>query len=318
MGQADESNWPTKTLEKKGVQTSLSYADCNLFIKHLPGDVNDEKLRDLFIEFGDVVSAKVAVNPLAQTTLGYGFVLFKEASSAKQAMEKMDGKVLEGKILLVEPALKSETTNAKLINTNLYVKHLLPETTEMQVVELFEKYGEVQSCILLRDKLTNKTRMIAMIRFATAASASAALKALNGTYLDPALPPLLVRYANPTKRKTEAKMKRKSDFHSETTSTQKNQASSSFVDELDGGMNLFVFHIPEAWGDSDLLKIFEPFGAIENGRVMLHMKGENKGKSRGFGFVKFRDAQNALTAMNKLNGKAFAKKKLLIKPKKES
>ena len=58
---------------------------------------------------------------------------------------------------------------------------------------------------------------------------------------------------------------------------------------------------PAEFGDNDLLKLFAPYGEIQNAAVMM----DADGKSKGFGFVCFKnwqDAGKALEAFNKDRG----------------
>ena len=47
---------------------------CNVFVKHLPGDMDDAGLVELFCTHGTVVSAKVMVDPQTNASLGFGSV----------------------------------------------------------------------------------------------------------------------------------------------------------------------------------------------------------------------------------------------------
>ena len=46
--------------------------DCNVFVKYLPPDVNDQELHNLFADSGKIKSAKVMFDPQTGTSLGYG------------------------------------------------------------------------------------------------------------------------------------------------------------------------------------------------------------------------------------------------------
>jgi RNA recognition motif-containing protein len=50
---------------------------------------------------------------------------------------------------------------------------------------------------------------------------------------------------------------------------------------------------------------------------MVHVAGENKGQSRGFGFVKFHKAEDGVCAMQELNAKKIGQKRLKIELKKD-
>lgn len=59
------------------------------------------KLHELFVGYGTIISCKVAVSE-AGDSKGYGFVQYAEEESAKIAIEKLNGKTIEGKQLWVQ------------------------------------------------------------------------------------------------------------------------------------------------------------------------------------------------------------------------
>ena len=65
-------------------------------------------------------------------------------------------------------------------------------------------------------------------------------------------------------------------------------------------MNIYVGNL--AWGvtDEDLRQAFEEFGQVDTASVI---KDKYTGRSRGFGFVEMPDGDEALAAINELNGK---------------
>lgn len=63
--------------------------------------------------------------------------------------------------------------------------------------------------------------------------------------------------------------------------------------------NLYVNDLPSDADDLWLYRTFAPFGAITSVRVMK----DEAGSSRGFGFVKFVHAQDAIGAISAVNGK---------------
>jgi len=46
----------------------------NVFIKYLPTTLTDTGLYTLFAPYGEILSAKVMVDPVTSNSLGYGFV----------------------------------------------------------------------------------------------------------------------------------------------------------------------------------------------------------------------------------------------------
>ncbi|KAJ9638284.1 Phosphatidylinositol-3-phosphatase SAC1 [Coniosporium tulheliwenetii] len=61
---------------------------------------------------------------------------------------------------------------------------------------------------------------------------------------------------------------------------------------------LYVGNIHFSITESDLQNVFEPFGELE----FVQLQKEEQGRSRGYGFVQFRDPNSAKEALEKMNG----------------
>jgi RNA recognition motif-containing protein len=68
--------------------------------------------------------------------------------------------------------------------TKLYVGNLSPNTTENQVHDLFQQSGNVISCQLIMDKVTNKSKGFAFVEMGSEAEAAKAMADRNGKELD--------------------------------------------------------------------------------------------------------------------------------------
>jgi RNA recognition motif-containing protein len=62
----------------------------------------------------------------------------------------------------------------------LLIRNLDRSTTESEIRELFETYGKVQSCNLVLDKETGKSKGFAFVEMPKPGDAKAACKTLNG------------------------------------------------------------------------------------------------------------------------------------------
>ena len=75
---------------------------CNLFIIRIPPEWTDETLAMKFLPFGNVVSATVFVDKETGVSRCFGFVSYDNPSSARLAIQNLDGLRLNGKRLTVQ------------------------------------------------------------------------------------------------------------------------------------------------------------------------------------------------------------------------
>ncbi len=75
---------------------------CNLFIYHLPNDVTDPDLFQMFTTFGTVISAKVFIDRATNLSKCFGFVSFDNPVSAQTAINTMNGFQMGTKRLKVQ------------------------------------------------------------------------------------------------------------------------------------------------------------------------------------------------------------------------
>lgn len=67
---------------------------------------------------------------------------------------------------------------------NILVRKLARTTSEQSIRDLFSNYGEVESCDLVLDKDTGKSKGFAFVEMPNETEASAAINKLNQSMLD--------------------------------------------------------------------------------------------------------------------------------------
>lgn len=72
----------------------------NIFIKNLHKSITNAALLDTFSAFGNIVSCKVELDPTG-VSKGYGYVNFETQEEADQAIAKVNGMQIAGKIVYV-------------------------------------------------------------------------------------------------------------------------------------------------------------------------------------------------------------------------
>lgn len=81
----------------------------NMYVSNLGFHVSDEDLRNLFEAFGVVNSAKVITDRETGRSRGFGFVEMTSGTEAEQAMSKLNGKDIQGRLMSVSVAKERES-----------------------------------------------------------------------------------------------------------------------------------------------------------------------------------------------------------------
>lgn len=81
----------------------------NIFVGNLSEEIDEKGLKDIFSQFGVVLSTKIMRDPEAGTSKRYGFVSFDNFDSSDEALKKMNGQYISGKPVEVSYAYKKDT-----------------------------------------------------------------------------------------------------------------------------------------------------------------------------------------------------------------
>jgi RNA recognition motif-containing protein len=79
-----------------------------LFVGKLSYDTTNDSLQKLFAQYGTVISAQVIIDRDANRSKGFGFVEMEDATAAQAAINALDGKDFEGRIIVVNVARPRE------------------------------------------------------------------------------------------------------------------------------------------------------------------------------------------------------------------
>merc|ERR1712079_348641 len=159
--------------------------------------------------------------------------------------------------------------------TNLIVNYLPQTMTQEEIRSLFSSIGEVESCKLIRDKVTGQSLGYGFVNYHRADDATKAIQTLNGLRLQNKT--IKVSYARPSS-------------------------------EAIKGANLYVSGLPKHMTQPDLERLFSSCGNIITSRILCdNISGGSKdgavpGLSKGVGFIRFDQRVEAERAIQKLNG----------------
>lgn len=76
----------------------------NIYIGNLPRSTNDEIVRNLFAEYGEVAEVNLLRDQYSKELRGFGFVTMPSNDEAMKAIEGINGTELEGRALIVNEA----------------------------------------------------------------------------------------------------------------------------------------------------------------------------------------------------------------------
>lgn len=76
----------------------------NIFIAKLNFKTKTEDLEAAFAQFGTVTSCKIVLDKETGRSKGYGFVEMPDEQEANRAIEALNDKELDGRVIAVKPA----------------------------------------------------------------------------------------------------------------------------------------------------------------------------------------------------------------------
>ncbi|XP_071134466.1 CUGBP Elav-like family member 2 isoform X20 [Mytilus edulis] len=100
-------------------------------------------------------------------------------------------------------------------------------------------------------------------------------------------------------------------FNTTTAQIQQNSAAGK-QSEGPEGANLFIYHLPQEFTDSDLIQTFSPFGSVISAKVFID---KQTNLSKCFGFVSYDNPVSAQAAIQAMNGFQIGMKRLKVQLK---
>ena len=83
----------------------------NIFVGNLSYGVDEDELKKQFTAFGEVTSVTIPKDKYSDRPRGFGFVEMQTESEAEAAITGLNGKSLQGRVLIVNEARKRWQTD---------------------------------------------------------------------------------------------------------------------------------------------------------------------------------------------------------------
>ncbi|KAK9693040.1 RNA recognition motif [Popillia japonica] len=297
----------------------------NLIVNYLPQTMTQEEIRSLFSSIGEVESCKLIRDKVTGQSLGYGFVNYHRPEDAEKAINTLNGLRLQNKTIKVSYARPSSEA---IKGANLYVSGLPKNMTQQDLEALFSPYGRIITSRILCDNITVRQFVtgagenlpgVGFIRFDQRLEAERAIQELNGTIPKGSTEPITVKFANNPSNNNkaipplaaylapQATRRFAGPIHHPTGRFRYSPLAGDLLansmlpgNAMNGsGWCIFVYNLAPETEENVLWQLFGPFGAVQSVKVIRDLQTN---KCKGFGFVTMTNYDEAVVAIQSLNG----------------
>lgn len=193
---------------------------------------------------------------------------------------------------LFVPKKERIAANSQKKYTNIYIKNLDLSVDETKLKELFSPFGEIQSLIIMKDE-QGGSKGFAFINYDQPEQAEKAVDEMNNKDIGGK-----TLFVGRAQKRQERDVELRQKFEQ-----MKMEQMSKYQ-----GVNLYIKNLDDEIDDDKLRGLFTPFGTITSCVVMK----DNKGISKGFGFVCYTNPEEATRAVTDMNGKIVGSKPLFV------
>lgn len=256
------------------------YASASLYVGDLPNDVTEGMLFEIFNQVGAVASIRVCRDAVTRRSLGYAYVNYHNVVDAERALDTLNSSPIKGRPCRImwsqrDPSLRKSGVG------NIFIKNLDKSIDHKALFDTFSVFGNILSCKVVTDD-SSSSKGYGFVHFETKEAAEKSIARVNGMMLNNQKV-----FVGPF----VARKERARGADGETKFT-----------------NVYIKFLDESVGLDQFKQMFAAHGTITNAAIMT----DANGKSKGFGFVNFEDADAAKSAVDALNGKDINGKTLYV------
>ncbi|XP_072223902.1 polyadenylate-binding protein 1-like [Leuresthes tenuis] len=257
-----------------------AYPLASLYVGDLHPDVTEAMLYQKFSPAGPIMSIRVCRDVITRRSLGYAYINFQQPADAECALDTMNYDVIKGRPIRImwsqrDPGLRKSGVG------NIFIKNMDDSIDNKALYDTFSAFGNILSCKVVCDEKGSKG--YGFVHFETQQAANRAIETMNGMLLNDRK--VFVGHF-------KSRKEREVEFGTKAM---------KFT-------NVYIKNFGEDYTDGDLKEVFSAFGKTLSVRVMK----DEKGHSRGFGFVNYAHHEDAQKAVDEMNGKEINGKVIYV------
>ncbi|XP_070824735.1 polyadenylate-binding protein 1-like [Chaetodon trifascialis] len=257
-----------------------AYPLASLYVGDLHPDVTEAMLFQKFSPAGPIMSIRVCRDIITRRSLGYAYINFQQPADAECALDTMNYDVIKGRPIRImwsqrDPGLRKSGVG------NIFIKNMDESIDNKALYDTFSAFGNILSCKVVCDEKGSKG--YGFVHFETHEAASRAIETMNGMLLN-------------DRKVFVGHFKSRKDREVELGTK-----AMKFT-------NVYIKNFGEDYTDEKLKEVFSAFGRTLSVRVMK----DERGRSRGFGFVNYANHEDAQKAVDEMNGKEINGKLIYV------
>ena len=168
----------------KNRQTNIKQS---LLVKNIDALMSQKEFYQKFLEFGDIVSAKIEYDSNG-VSKGFGYIYYYDEESAEKAKKDMNGKLFYGKPLEIVNLIPGKKTKSNAIT--LFVLNIPNTITDKELSTIFEQFGPVSN-------ISVNQKGFAYVSYNNFDSATKCLREMKLNPISfPGMPNIVVKYAS--------------------------------------------------------------------------------------------------------------------------
>lgn len=304
----------------------------NLIINYLPQSFSDAEFKSLFLSIGPIKSCKIIRNKATGYSYGFGFVDYESSEYATRAISTLNGFQVQNKRIKVAYARPSSDM---IKNANLYIKGIPPGMGQTELESLFSQCGHVIQCRIIGDGNSGPNKGIGFVLYDLREQAEEAIKQFSGQVLPGGTEPLTIKFAEDNSKKLQQALSqhyvvppfrggysmtpvvgaaapsrnRYNPVPPPYSYTGSEVPYNHAVNITASPQTLFVYNIGQEADENALWQLFGQYGVTQKVNIA---RDQSTGQSKGYAFVTMSNYEEAVWAVESLNGIKFGGRPLQV------